>query len=287
MSDDALHDAAPKATKSLFATIGFILIMVGVELMVERAGPRWFPGIVLFVLGAACFYLAWVWKHIRSKLSDSTQTKIARIAMSPWWWLGAVFLLVEIALLSPLVEGGRWPFALWFGTTSSSAAIGDSQISCDSTAPRIRFARDSGHILAVDPYTIIRPEIDPGVTPIINAEIVADEVDRLESGIWKKINSERFQLYVAVPSGTTKQVSRLATSAFIGLVKIPSDNPTRAFIDAGTAYGSWNGDFTPYGKYRLHLILIGDGISGQRFTIDFSWFGSAGTFDLEGACPNG
>jgi hypothetical protein len=123
MSDDTLHDTAPKATKALFGTLGFILIMVGIELMTEREGPRYALGLPLLTAGATCFYAVVAWAAIRERLPEAAKSTIATIARSPQWWFGTILVALLVAALSPYVQEGRWPFVSWFVTPPPAASM--------------------------------------------------------------------------------------------------------------------------------------------------------------------
>jgi hypothetical protein len=110
MSDETLHDSAPKATKALLGTVAFILIMVGIEQLVDRDGPRYFVGGSLIVGGIICSYAAVMWAAVREWLPDSAKQQVSRLALSPSWWLATLLVVVMAGALSPYVEDRRWPF---------------------------------------------------------------------------------------------------------------------------------------------------------------------------------
>ncbi|MGA8170285.1 MAG: hypothetical protein WB816_05570, partial [Methylocystis sp.] len=124
MSEESIHDTAPKATKALLGTIAFILIMVGIEALVERDGPRYGVGGSLIVAGIICSYAAVAWTAVRARLSDSVKMKIAEIALSPRWWLAVVLVGLMAVSLSPFIEQKRWPFSAWFAPSNAPSTDG-------------------------------------------------------------------------------------------------------------------------------------------------------------------
>jgi hypothetical protein len=93
-AEEALHDNFSNATKALFGTLGFLLLMFGGEVMLDKAEPRYPLGIVLCACGAISFYLAWAGKAIRGRFSNENIQKINEIAGNPAWWLGIVLVFV-------------------------------------------------------------------------------------------------------------------------------------------------------------------------------------------------
>ena len=114
MAEEPLPDTAPNATRVLFATAAFLLLMLGGELMVEKEGPRYWPGIPLLMAGLACSYAAVFWRVFRKILTNTGRQKVAVLATSPTWWFGMLLVTALVITLSPFVEQHRWPFAWQF-----------------------------------------------------------------------------------------------------------------------------------------------------------------------------
>lgn len=94
MAEETLHDSFSGATKGLFGTIGFLLLMFGGEVMLDRVEPRFILGAMLCLAGVMCFYMAFAGKVIRNRLSNYTIQEINSIARSPKWWFAALLAFV-------------------------------------------------------------------------------------------------------------------------------------------------------------------------------------------------
>ena len=110
MSDD-LQTTFSGATKGLFGAIGFILIMVGLEMMVDKEGVRLGLAVFVLLLGAICFYVAVAWHKIKGILTEETQRSIGLFAQSRATKLTVFALALFSLILSPFVEQHRWPFS--------------------------------------------------------------------------------------------------------------------------------------------------------------------------------
>jgi hypothetical protein len=66
---EAIEKTAAGATRSFFGTLGFILLMVGVEGMTGVAGIPVGAGLFLALLGALCVYAAFFWETAKSIIS--------------------------------------------------------------------------------------------------------------------------------------------------------------------------------------------------------------------------
>jgi hypothetical protein len=88
MSDDSLQDTAPKATKALFGALGFILLMVGLEMLTDKEGIRVGLGMLLCLLGALSFYAAVFWESAKRILSLEAQQALGNFAQNRNTWLG-------------------------------------------------------------------------------------------------------------------------------------------------------------------------------------------------------
>jgi hypothetical protein len=98
------------ATRVLFGTLGFILIMNGTEHM--KSDSFWSTvDWKLVAIGAFCIYAAFFWESVKKRLSADTQSDITKFAQHGA--TKAVLLLCALAtiILSPFVEQHRWPFS--------------------------------------------------------------------------------------------------------------------------------------------------------------------------------
>ena len=82
MSDVAEKTAAG-ATRSLFGSLGFILIMVGVEEMTgQQPALQLGVEILLIIFGGICLYAAFFWETAKNVLSKEAQDAIGSFAQS-------------------------------------------------------------------------------------------------------------------------------------------------------------------------------------------------------------
>jgi hypothetical protein len=195
-------------------------------------------------------------------------------------WIILVAMAVTVATVGVDIYQNQQAFSI--ATIFSPKTM--EQSACDDTRPRIRFARNQASILVVPEYILIRPSLDPGQTTLKNVEIEVERVDRWENGEWKWLNADKFPLEWADTS-TSLMLPRLAGLSTFALINVSGDGRNIARLATTTKYGSWNGDFSPFGQYRIGLKLSGDGVN-KYFSVIFRWFGSMDTFDLDGACPN-
>ncbi len=111
MSGDTLERTAGGATKGLFAALGFILLMVGVELMVDKTASQIGLATLLVILGACCFFLAYAWETAKKILTPETQRAIEGFAKHHNTWRGILGLILLTVILCPFIEQHRWPFS--------------------------------------------------------------------------------------------------------------------------------------------------------------------------------
>lgn len=136
MAEEPLPDTAPLATRALLAVLGFLLLMFGGEVLIDKEGPRWFLGVPLIVLGTACFYSAWAWKRLRARLTQGGREKAAAIATDPRWWLATLLVFLIVMAASPYVEQRRWPFE-WVASLRASFSPSAQEIAA-AIAPIIK-----------------------------------------------------------------------------------------------------------------------------------------------------
>lgn len=116
MSDEA-QDTPVAATKSLFGALAFIFLLLGAEMIAEKDGTRWIPGVALIICGISSTYAAVFWNFVRTKLPKGAAIKINAIATSPRWWLALILVTLSIIIFMPVIEHPRWPS--WPKTTLS------------------------------------------------------------------------------------------------------------------------------------------------------------------------
>ena len=108
MSDE-IPDTPDGAIRSVLGAIGFILILIGAEMIKENYHliVAW----LLVLLGVGCYFALVVWKSFKRYLQGRILTDISTIATSPRWWFGIIGILLLAVIFSPYVEQHRWPFA--------------------------------------------------------------------------------------------------------------------------------------------------------------------------------
>jgi hypothetical protein len=85
---DAVEKTAGGATRSLFGSLGFILLTVGVEGMTTQTSLQVGVWAVLIIAGAGCVDAAFFWESAKNILSDSAQKALGSFAQHPIVRLG-------------------------------------------------------------------------------------------------------------------------------------------------------------------------------------------------------
>ncbi len=105
MAEEALQETFSGATKALFGTLGFLLLMFGGEVMLDRLEPRYALGAFLCLFGVSCFYMLWSAKAVRRRLPVGD---INAVAKSPWSWLTILLVFVSSISLWHFVDTNIW-----------------------------------------------------------------------------------------------------------------------------------------------------------------------------------
>jgi xanthine/uracil/vitamin C permease (AzgA family) len=90
------EDTAAGAMRGLFGSLGFILLMVGLEGMTGAAAIQFGVGLFLALLGALCFYVAVFWKTAKKILSQEAKVTIGHFAQSKVTWAILMFLVFQV-----------------------------------------------------------------------------------------------------------------------------------------------------------------------------------------------
>jgi hypothetical protein len=102
------------AIRAWFFAIGFTLVLVGGDMMAEKAGDRFGLGLAL-VLIALPVHLSWVfWSTVKSWLSIGTLKELRAIANNPRWWFASILVVLAALIFMPLISTPRmpsWPFS--------------------------------------------------------------------------------------------------------------------------------------------------------------------------------
>ena len=93
MAEEVPETADGAARAYLFA-IGFTLVLIGGEMMAEKDGGRFWPGLILVIL-ALPVHLGWVfWKIIKGKISPQLRRSLNEIATDARWWVATLLVLL-------------------------------------------------------------------------------------------------------------------------------------------------------------------------------------------------
>ena len=108
---DSVEKTAGGATRGLFGSFSFILVMLGLEMVTDKAGIQLGLGLFLIMLGALCAYTAFFWESAKKVLSNEAQLAIGGFAQSRTTWGFMIFLVLNVLIFSRFIEEHRWPFS--------------------------------------------------------------------------------------------------------------------------------------------------------------------------------
>src|SRR5258708_1387308 len=91
MSDE-VPDSAGGAVRAFFGALGFIVALIGAEMMAEKAGDRVWIGLALIAASLPIFLSAFMWKQFRQRLGTLFADRLVAIANDPRWWIISFFL---------------------------------------------------------------------------------------------------------------------------------------------------------------------------------------------------
>src|SRR5258708_32940682 len=90
MSDE-VPDSAGGAVRAFLGALGFIVALIGAEMIAEKGGERIWAGVILIAASLPIFLSAFVWKWLRIKLGKIFADRLVAIANDPRWWLISFF----------------------------------------------------------------------------------------------------------------------------------------------------------------------------------------------------
>jgi hypothetical protein len=92
MSDE-IQETPWAATRNLLGAVGFILILLGGEILVDKTGERFALGLGLAAVGIPVFFVGVFWKWLQPRFSVANAKRLNFIAADPIWWVAlfAVF----------------------------------------------------------------------------------------------------------------------------------------------------------------------------------------------------
>jgi hypothetical protein len=105
MADGAPDDAG-QAVRNYLGGLGFIVTLIGAELIKE--GHPWI-GAALVVAGLPIFLSGVLWKWVRTKVGTNIAAVLSKIALDPRWWIASLFVFLALSYSH-------------FGVSSSDAA---------------------------------------------------------------------------------------------------------------------------------------------------------------------
>jgi hypothetical protein len=79
MSDE-LPDTPDKGIRAFLGALGFIVMLIGAEMMAEKDGARFKLGLVLVLAGLPIFLSAAIWRFVRQYLSANVLIDLRNIA---------------------------------------------------------------------------------------------------------------------------------------------------------------------------------------------------------------
>jgi hypothetical protein len=97
MSDE-LSETASGATKGLLGALGFTLILLGCEALVDKAGERLTLGVGLLAAGALVFFAGVFWKQLQQGVTTGISQKVNRISADPMWWVAIFSVFTTFSL---------------------------------------------------------------------------------------------------------------------------------------------------------------------------------------------
>jgi hypothetical protein len=84
---DEIPETAGAATRNLLSAVGFILILLGGEILLDKTGDRFPLGLGLVVAGIPIFFVGVFWKWLQRRFATGIAKKLNWIAADPIWWV--------------------------------------------------------------------------------------------------------------------------------------------------------------------------------------------------------
>lgn len=91
MSDE-VPDSAGGAVRAFLGALGFIVALIGAEMMAEKGGDRVWIGLALVAASLPVFLSAFMWKWFRQWIGKLFADRLVAIANDPRWWIVTFFL---------------------------------------------------------------------------------------------------------------------------------------------------------------------------------------------------
>lgn len=102
---DEIQETAGAATRNLLGAVGFILILLGGEILLDKTGDRFLLGLGLVAVGVPIFFVGVFWKWLQRRLAAGIAEKLNWIAADPIWWVAlfsvfTAFSFTQLGLMS-------------------------------------------------------------------------------------------------------------------------------------------------------------------------------------------
>lgn len=189
---DELPETAGAATRNLLGAVGFIVILLGGELLLEKTGERSTLGLALVIGGIPIFFLGVFWRWFQPKFAAGVAERLNFIAADPIWWVAlvgivAAFLFtqfgISVTALTTGAAGLVYAIYAWrhaaealkaakpLQGAAGTAAV-DSQLRVQSDAQ----ARDLLHLLDFGVYQttlVMLSELVDRIPDIYNVDVEA------------------------------------------------------------------------------------------------------------------
>ena len=114
---DEVPETAGAATRNLLGAIGFIILLLGGEMMAEKTGDRFWWGVGLVCGGVPIFFGGVFWKWIRTRIGPAIAARVDLFTTDPREM--AVVSIVGLIVLRS-VTANNWT---WAGAAGAALAI--------------------------------------------------------------------------------------------------------------------------------------------------------------------
>jgi hypothetical protein len=98
MSDEA-PDTFDGAIRAFIGALGFIVALIGAEMMAEKDGVRFWLGLVLVLASLPVFLSVALWRSVRDRLSIRVLSDLNFVAKDGRWWIAAILVLLLVLAL--------------------------------------------------------------------------------------------------------------------------------------------------------------------------------------------
>jgi hypothetical protein len=93
MSEE-VPETAGAATRNLLGAVGFIMLLLGGEMLIDKTGGRFKLAIILIAGGVPIFFAGVCWKWLQNKLARGFSKKLNLLSNDPRWWLAILLFYI-------------------------------------------------------------------------------------------------------------------------------------------------------------------------------------------------